>query len=322
MKQILPESYMERWHLQGIEREKLQEIRLRCGQPLFLIYEGNELEKTDVIVAKADIDQIFQWLCGYGVYAYQEKIAKGYITVQGGHRVGIGGQVLFDSVGNVVHMKYISSILIRVSHDIKGVAECVLDKLYENGYLQSTLILSPPGCGKTTLLRDLVRQVSNGNMYSKGKNVSLVDEREELAAVYEGVPTVDVGRRTDVISGCEKALAMEMCLRALGPEVVAVDEIYSENDLQAVKRLHGCGCVILATHHAYSFDEFREKTFGKELMEQGMFMRFVVLGKENGRYVINGVYDARKMDWRMGRESECEMACGSLAIGSRSRSVL
>ena len=293
MRQLLPESYIVRWHLQGIEREKLQEIRLRCGQPLFLIYDGMELEKTDVNVSKADVEQIFQWLCGYGAYAYQEEIAKGYITVQGGHRVGIGGQVLFDAVGKVVHMKYISSILIRVSHDIKGVAESVLDKLYENGYLQNTLILSPPGCGKTTLLRDLVRLVSNGNVYSKGKNVSLVDEREELAAVYAGVPTVDVGRRTDVISGCEKALAMEMCLRALGPEVVAVDEIYSENDLLAIKRLYGCGCVILATHHAYSFEEFREKPFGTEVMEQGLFMRFVVLGKKSGRYVINGVFDAQ-----------------------------
>lgn len=289
MRQLLPESYIVRWHLQGIEREKLQEIRLRCGKTLFLTYEGVELERADIIVTRADVEQIFQWLCGYGVYAYQEEIAKGYITVQGGHRVGIGGQVLLDSTGNAVHMKYISSILIRVCHDVKGVADGVLDSLYENGHLKSTLILSPPGCGKTTLLRDLVRQVSDGNVYSKGKNVSLIDEREELAAVYAGGPTVDVGKRTDVISGCEKALAMEMCLRALGPEVVAVDEIYSEKDLLAVKRLHGCGCVILATHHAYSFEEFREKRFGKEVLENGMFQRFVVLGKKSGKYVISEV---------------------------------
>lgn len=291
MRQLLPESYILRWQLQDIKRENLQEIRLRSQKPLFLTYEGLEQERTDIIVSRSDIEQIFQWLCGYGVYAYQDEIAKGYITIQGGHRAGIGGQVLFDGSGKVTHMKYISSILIRVSHDIRGAADGVIEKLYQNGHLQNTLILSPPGCGKTTLLRDLVRQVSDGNRYGAGKNVSLVDEREELAAVYAGVPTVDVGKRTDVISGCDKAVAMEMCLRALGPEVVAVDEIYSERDLLAVKRLSGCGCVILATHHAYSLGEFKEKPFGKEVVTQDIFQRYVVLERVNGRYRACGVFD-------------------------------
>ena len=291
MRQLLPESYLVRWQLSHLHRDKLQEIRLRCNRPLYLIYDGFEQVRSEFVVTRADVEQIFQWLCGYGAYAYQEEMAKGYITVQGGHRVGIGGQVVLDGSGRVMRMKYISSLLIRVSHNVTGIAEKLMGKIYECGYLQNTLILSPPGCGKTTLLRDLVRQVSNGNLRTPGLNVSLVDEREELAAVYMGEPTLDVGKRTDVISGCEKAAAMEMCLRALGPQVLAVDEIYSEKDLRALKRLHGCGCVILATHHAYSFDEFKKKPFGYEVMEQKIFKRFVLLGKQNGKYSIWGVVD-------------------------------
>lgn len=292
MRQLLPGAYLQKWELEHLRKEHLQEIRLRAGRELMITYEGMEQVLGEHIVTKADIEQIFQWLCGYGVYAYQEEIAKGYITIQGGHRVGIGGQVLFDLYGKVNHMKYISSLLIRVSHDISDVSDSVLDKLYRAGKIQSTLILAPPGCGKTTFLRDLVRQVSDGNAFGVGQNVSLVDERDELAAVYMGISTIDVGRRTDVISGCEKSIAMEMCLRALGPEVVAVDEIYNEKDLEAIKRLDGCGCAILATHHAYTFDEFAGKYFGKEVLKYALFERYVLLGRDNGQYVVRGVLDA------------------------------
>lgn len=289
MRQLLPEGYLHQWNLLHLSKDKLQEIRLRTGKPLMLTYEGIERECREVIPDKQDIEQIFQWLCGYGVYAYQEEIAKGYLTIQGGHRVGIGGQVLFDLTGKVNHMKYVSSMLIRVSHQVMGVADPILDKLYVNNRLQSTLILSPPGCGKTTLLRDLVRQVSDGNVHGAGQNVSIIDEREELASAYMGVPSMDVGKRSDVICGCEKSIAMEMCLRALGPEVVAVDEIYSEKDLEAIKRLNGCGCAILATHHADSYAEFLKKSFGSEAMGAQIFKRFVILGKEAGRYMIKTV---------------------------------
>ncbi len=294
MQTLLPERYLKQWKLEQLQKSRLQEIRLRSGQPLMIIYDGLEQEFPEITVEKRELEQILEWLCGYGIYAYQEEMAKGYIAVKGGHRVGIGGQTVCDADGRVIQIKYVSSLLLRVSHDVKGLAEPLLDRLYLQGKVLSTLILAPPGCGKTTLLRDLLREVSNGNRLGKGQNVSLIDEREEIANMYMGIPMLDVGKRTDVISGCEKAVAMEMCLRALAPQVVAVDEIYSKKDVEAVKRLKGCGCAILATHHAYTFEEFQEKNFGQEVLQQKLFERFVLLAKEEGKFQVKEILNGAK----------------------------
>lgn len=160
MKELLPVTFLRQWNLEGLEKSRLQEIRLRTGQPVTLTYDGKEVLLNRHPVSQKELKTILEWLCGYGVYAYQTEMAKGYITIKGGHRVGIGGQVVLDKTGQVTQMKYISSLLIRVSHQVVGAAEGVIGQLYEENAFKSTLILSPPGCGKTTLLRDLVRLVS------------------------------------------------------------------------------------------------------------------------------------------------------------------
>lgn len=299
MKALLPEVYLQKWRLTYLNKNELQELRLRIGKPLILTYQGKEIiwkmGDDPIIITKIDLERIFEWLCGYGVYAYQEEMKKGYITIQGGHRVGIGGQVSTSGDGQVIGIKYISSILIRVSHDIHGIAKMILKDIYENGRIQNILILSPPGCGKTTLLRDLIRTVSNGNAYGEGLNVSVIDERDELSAAYMGLPTLDLGNRTDVILGCDKAKGMEICLRALGPNVVAVDEIYNEKDFSSMKRLKGCGCSIIATHHASDYEEFSHKAFGMKLIREGIFDRYIVLGKEQGEFVVKNIVKSEDM---------------------------
>ncbi|MCD7738755.1 MAG: stage III sporulation protein AA, partial [Lachnospiraceae bacterium] len=196
-----------------------------------------------------------------------------------------------DGEGHFQGFRHIQSLHIRVAHEVPGISEGLLAELYEDGRFFNTLILAPPGMGKTTMLRDLVRNISDGNQWGPGQQVCLIDEREEIAALCQGVASLRVGSRTDVIAGCERERAMEMALRSLGPEVVAVDEIYGEKDLQALKRLCGCGVSLLATHHCDSFGTLAGKPFGRELCKAKIFERFLVLHRRDGFYRVAGLWD-------------------------------
>lgn len=217
------------------DMEHLYEIRLRVNAPLILIYKGNEyfltkdgkltkqMQGVCQIEAK-DLRETMEYVSNYSMYAFEEEIRQGFITIQGGHRVGIAGKTVLDGA-KIKSLKYISYINLRLSHQIKGCASQLLPYVISKGNVCHTLIISPPMCGKTTLLRDLIRQVSDGNSYLPGKSVGVVDERSEIAGSYQGIPQNDLGIRTDILDCCPKAEGMMMLIRSMSPEVVAVDEL-------------------------------------------------------------------------------------------------
>ena len=223
--------------------ETLQEIRLRAGQPVIFLIEGKEWflradgslgETMDCAyrISGHDITDILNHICNYSIYAFEDEMRQGFISVPGGHRVGLAGQVVMEHAGEIRYLKNIYYLNIRVAHQRPGTADKALSFLYRQGMILNTLILSPPGCGKTTMLRDLIRQISNGNVWGEGCEVSVIDERSEIAGSYQGIPQNDVGMRTDILDACPKRLGMMMVLRSMAPRVLAVDELGNAEEME------------------------------------------------------------------------------------------
>lgn len=282
--------------------KNLQEVHLRAGRPLLLTADNREYgitiqgEMTENLklayrVDSNDLEAILMHLCHYSLYAYEEEIAKGFITLKGGHRVGISGQAVMGEDG-IRSIKHISSMNLRIAHEVVGAADTVFPYLYEKSELQDCLLISPPGCGKTTLLRDIIRQVSDGNHYAAGKNVSVVDERSEIAGSYMGVMQNNLGSRTDLLDACPKAQGMMLLLRSMNPYLIAVDEIGGKEDAAAIRQILKCGCHILATVHGEDFYDVKNKEGMEELIEEGAFKRYVILSRSKGAGTVERILDA------------------------------
>lgn len=279
----------------NLDYDKLYEIRLRVGRPLFLTYDGGECflrnrGEEPYVVTQEDLKETLEYVTGYSLYAYEEEIRQGFISVQGGHRVGVTGKVILDG-GKIRGMKYISCINVRLAHEIQGCAGEVMPYIQTKDWVAHTLIISPPRCGKTTLLRDIIRQISNGREGIPGQTVGVVDERCELAGCYQGVPQNDVGMRTDVLDGCPKAEGMQMLIRSMSPSVVAVDELGREEDFRAVEAVIHCGCKLIATAHGNSLEDVLAQPFFQKLVEERVFERYILLGKRERAGIIEGIYD-------------------------------
>lgn len=290
---ILPLSVRRKVEKEQFDFGRLQEIRMRTGKPLLFRYDGRERKLNDVsghVVTAEEVNETLQYAANYSLYAYEQEMRQGYITIEGGHRVGMAGQVIVDG-GRVRNLRHVSSVNIRVAHEVKGCGDEVLPLLFEDGRLCSTLLIAPPGCGKTTLLRDLIRQISNGTDWSEGKNVGVVDERSELGGSYMGVCQNDLGTRTDLLDACPKAEGMMMLVRSMGPQVIAVDEIGSAEEVRMLQYAMYCGCQMMATVHGASYNEIRGKPMFELFFSQRLFQRYVVLeyGKQIGR--IEGIYN-------------------------------
>ena len=270
---------------------KLQEIRLRIGKPLIIVSDNIEFV-LHKIIEKEELMEILEYVSNYSLYAFENELKQGFITIEGGHRVGMTGQVQIED-GDVKSIRHISSMNIRISHEILNCADVIFPYITEDKQICNTLIISPPRCGKTTMLRDVIRQVSDGNKWVSGCTVGVVDERSELGGCYLGVPQNQMGKRTDILDCCPKSKGMLMLVRSMAPQVIAVDEIGSAEDIHALEYAMHCGCKMLATVHGTSMEEIRKKPILDELIKRHKFERYVVLGNTHHIGEVEVIYDNR-----------------------------
>ncbi len=293
---VLPQSIRVLLEQEQLRYACLQEMRLRVDKPLLLIYDGRERmlrNRRDgpYIVSKEDVREMLEYVSNYSLYAYEQEMRQGFITIEGGHRVGMTGQVILEN-GKIKNLRYISSINLRMSHEVLGCADEVFPYITVKRQVHHTLIISPPRCGKTTLLRDIVRQVSDGNQWIDGMVVGVVDERSEIGGCYKGVPQNQLGIRTDILDCCPKVEGMMMLIRSMGPEVIAVDEIGTTEDVHAVEYAMHCGCRLIATVHAESMEELRRRPCFDHMIARKQFERYILLGNQSRVGQVEGIFDS------------------------------
>lgn len=259
--------------------ENIQEIRIRVGRPILL-----KLRQADIlieyVVTQTEVLQTLERLCENSIYAYKNQICAGFITVKGGHRVGITGTAVME-YDKVINMKYITSLNFRIAREVINCSNKILGQMIdrENNNIYTTLIVSPPGKGKTTILRDAIRKISNGiqELDFKGKTCGVVDERGEIAAIYQGIPQNDIGMRTDVIENVTKAKGMKMLIRSMAPEVIACDEIGTKEDVEAITEAISAGVKGIFTMHGKTMNDIKLNKEVYELIEKKYIEKIIFI---------------------------------------------
>jgi len=286
-----------------IDFEDLQEIRMRINAPLMVVYRNQEFfvskaatltqDTTQAyIVSRSELRETMEYIGNYSLYAFEDEIRQGFITIQGGHRVGIAGKTVMENE-HVKNIRHISCINVRLSHQVKGCANKVIPYITDQDHVYHTLLISPPRCGKTTMLRDIIRQLSDGGGGRTGVTVGVVDERSEIGACYLGVPQNDLGIRTDILDCCPKADGMLMLIRSMSPDVIAVDEIGQREDLDAIEYVINCGCRLVATVHGSCIDDVKLKPVLGRLVREKIFERYIILNNEGCVGNVGEIYDDR-----------------------------
>ena len=271
----------------NINENTIEEIRIRVDRPVILKYPEGKEDILDHVVTQNEILNILQSLCNNSIYSYQSQICDGYITLQGGHRVGITGNVAMKD-GKITNVNYVSSLNFRIAREIIGASDEIFKEVItrinsQNNFknsnndtsnleINNTLIVSKPGCGKTTVLRDLVRNISN-----MGFTVSLIDERGEIASMYKGIPQNDIGLRTDVMDNVTKSLGMKIAVRTMAPQVIVADEIGTEGDLEAINYGICSGVKGIFTAHGADISELRQNETLNKLYEEKLLKRIIFL---------------------------------------------
>ena len=260
------------------EADNLREVRLRAGRPIQLV-GGDEDTLIGDAVSLQTIQRALASLMDYSVYAREAELSRGFFTTRDGCRVGACGR-MSGAGGEASMMTAVGSICIRIAREVKGCAEALMPHMLAEGFPRSTLIVSPPGLGKTTLLRDIARRLSE-----EGFRIVIADERHELAACHMGVPTLDVGARTDVMDGGAKPDAILRMIRAMSPDVIVTDEIGGVGDASALSEARRCGVCVVASAHASSLEVLYKRRCMMEVLSGGVFDLAALLGGEPGRIV-------------------------------------
>lgn len=287
---IFPQSI--RRYMMGINLDEAQEIRMICGYPIYIHYPDGDyyITQKGVLCRKSNsciragrrqIEELVEKASKSSLYSVKDRLKNGYITIDGGHRIGIAGTAVTNS-GEVDFIKNISAVNIRIANEIIGIADKVMGDMEEDGRILNTLIISPPGCGKTTLLRDIARCISY-----MGYSVCIADERSEIAAMNDGMSAFDLGPKTVVFEGCKKAHAMTSLLRTMSPSVILTDELGDKDDVKAVYDVINCGVGVIASAHGRNAEDIMKREVFRELVP--LFDRFIILSSRNGAGTVEKI---------------------------------
>lgn len=302
IKEILEKEIME-------ESDFLEEIRIRSGKSIILKFNKKE-KNIRHLVTREDILKILQLVCENSIYSYQHQIAEGFVTIKGGHRVGISGSCVIEN-GKVININYINSLNFRIARQLIGVSKNILQHILniEKNSIKNTLIVSSPGAGKTTILKDVAKQISSGikELNFKSLNVGIVDERGEIAALYKGVPQNDIGIKVDVMDNVYKDVGIKMLIRSMAPQVIIADEIGTPDDVDAINYAMCSGCKGIFTAHGESIEDLYLNEFIKELIIGHVFEIIIFLdSNKKGNIKEVYIFDMNFMKYRKYSELEKE----------------
>lgn len=272
------------------ELREIEEIRVRINRPLEISYNGTA-RFFPYIVQQEDALNLLNKISKFSIYALEEELRRGYITIEGGHRVGLAGKVILEE-SKVKAIRDISSFNIRIAKEKIGIAKQIITDIYKNNWLH-TMIIGSPQTGKTTLLRDIARIISSGDETNrlKAAKVGIVDERSEIAGCVSGIPQMTFGPRIDVLDACPKAEGMMMMIRSMSPDVLVVDEIGRKEDSEAILEAVNAGIKLIMTTHGESLEEIRNRPSLKRILNESIFERFIILSRDNGPGTITSVLD-------------------------------